>query len=172
MDHRTNAPADPPAEDQEPMRTSALFLLGAVSVLLIGMARTLAVQYLPVQLPGESSRLAMLRLQYALVGVATFSVFALFYRWLERDGNRHDRRLSRFVFWLTFLGFNVAFLPTSWRGLRPALITQPGGLLSGESGVLPLAGTLAFVAGCLVCLWTLFRPGRHDRRAAAWSAHE
>ena len=49
------AQAESPADAQQPLRTSALFLLGAVSVRLIGTARTFVAQYLDVRVPVESA---------------------------------------------------------------------------------------------------------------------
>lgn len=145
------------AAAQEPLRSSARFLLGSIAVLLIGAARTFVSQFLLVQVPPESAQLALLRLQYVLFGAAIFIVTALCYRRFDRDQNPAQRQRARLGFWFMFLGFNVAFLPTSWRGATPPLVTQPGLLLSGEAGALPVFGVLAFIGGCAMCLWSLRR---------------
>ena len=62
---------------------------------------------------------------------------------------------ARLGFWLMFLGFNLAFLPTSWRGPAPTLLTQPDVLLSGQAGTVLLLGSLTFIGGSLLSLWTL-----------------
>jgi cytochrome c oxidase subunit I+III len=144
-------------ERQESLRTSALFLLASISVLLIGGARAFVSQFLPVRVPPESAQLALLRLQYVLFGAVIFIVSALCYRWFDRDQTPSQRQRARLGFWLMFLGFNVAFLPTSWRGATPLLVTQPGMLLFGDAGAFPVLGVLAFIGGCVLCLWSLKR---------------
>lgn len=136
---------------------SALFLLAAVSVLVIGSARPFVVLVLPSGVPGESSQLAFLRLQYQLFGAMIFCVYAALYWWSERGKGRPEQQRARVGFWLMFLGFNLAFLPTSWRGPAPALLTQPDVLLSGQAGTVPLLGSLTFIGGSLLGLWALRR---------------
>lgn len=160
MDEHSTAYAEDQTDDQPRIRTSALFLLGAVLILVIGSARPFVALMLPVRVPDESSQLALLRLQYELFGALIFGLYALFYRWFDRDERRPERQRARLGFWAMFLGFNLAFLPTLWRGPTPALLTQPGVLLSGQAGALPLVGSLTFIAGCLLCLWTLTSASR------------
>jgi hypothetical protein len=149
------AHAEHQIDDEPTLRTSALFLLAAVTVLLIGSARPFVALVLPVRVPDESSQLALLRLQYELFGATIFCGYALLYRLVDRHERRTEHQRARLGFWLMFLGFNLAFLPTSWRGPTPALLTQPAVLLSGQGGALPLTGCLTFIAGCLLCLWIL-----------------
>jgi hypothetical protein len=154
-------------DDQPALRTSALFALGAVAVLIIGSARPFVTLLLPAPMPSESAQLALLRLQYELFGATIFCVYAALYRWFERGGTRPEQPHARLGFWLMVLGFNLAFLPASGRGPAPALLTQPDVLLTGQAGALPLLGTLTFIGGCLVCMWTLkseWHGGRAKRR--------
>ena len=152
-------------EADEPLRTSSLFLLGAVAILLIGASRPFVAQFLSVRLPLESAHTAMLRLQYELFGPTMFAAWAVCYRCVERRHESRQRRVTRLAFWLMFVGFNVAFLPTSWRGPRPALITYPGLLISGQNGMIPVAGAMVLIGGCVIGVWNLTRlPRRREHR--------
>jgi hypothetical protein len=124
-------------------------------VLMVGSARPFIALVLPSGVPSESSQLALLRLQYQVLGAMIFWGYAALYRWFERGKGRPERQRARLGFWLMLLGFNLAFLPTSWRGSTPVLVTQPDVLLAGQAGTIPLLGGLTFIGGSLFCLWTL-----------------
>ena len=91
---RTEQQTDNPTDDQSALRTSALFLLAAVSVLIIGSARPFVAIVLPVGVPSESSQLALLRLQYELFGAMIFCAYAVLYWWFER-GESPLRRFAK-----------------------------------------------------------------------------
>jgi hypothetical protein len=138
------------------MPVSALFLMGAIATLLLGAAQALFAPSLPVTAPADST-LAIARLYYLYWGVGIFTVGAL--------GNLHCERLPRnqltvqkAAFWMMFLGFNLAFFPTSPRRSH-ALMADPG-LFSAAVGPDIGLGIVLFAFGVTIFIFTRARTTR------------
>jgi cytochrome c oxidase subunit 1/cytochrome c oxidase subunit I+III len=57
-------------------------------------------------------------LHYVLIGINLFPVLGAVYFWFPKmTGRLMDERLGRWNFWVTFIGFNLAFLPMHLTGL-------------------------------------------------------
>jgi cytochrome c oxidase subunit 1/cytochrome c oxidase subunit I+III len=93
---------------------------------------------------------------YVLFGGSMFGIFAgLYYWWPKMFGRMLDERLGKWHFWLTFVGFNMTFLPQHMLGLlgmvRRIYTYDHGGLWEAYnlistigSGIMAL-GMLAFL---------------------------
>jgi cytochrome c oxidase subunit 1/cytochrome c oxidase subunit I+III len=125
--------------------------MGAMAIMLLGTFNGLLAQTLPVRLPTDSSAPAFARLQYLFLGVGVFVLGALGHLREAPAGHADDWR-SKIGFWLMFLGFNLAFFPTTLRRSQ-ALLTNPTRLLSASVGPEVVLGAAMFVAGIGVCLW-------------------
>ena len=143
------------------MPVSHLFLMGSMAIILLGTFNGLLAQSLPVWLPTDTPALAFARLQYLFLGVGVFVLGALGHLREEPAGPR-DESLSRIGFWLMFLGFNLAFFPTSLRRSQ-ALLTNPIRLLSASVGPEVFLGAVMFIAGLAVCLWGYVLVARRAR---------
>ena len=70
-------------------------------------------------------------LHYVLIGGALFPIVAgCYYFFPLINGKKLSDRLGKIAFWLTFIGFNVAFLPmhlTGLRGMPRRVFTYPAG---------------------------------------------
>jgi len=105
-------------------------------------------------------------LHYVLVGTNMIPVFAAFYYWLPKmTGRMMNETLGKWSFWITFLGFNVAFFPmhiSGIRGMPRRIYTYPPGL--GVEG-LNMASTIgAFILGVGIAIslfnfWKNMRSG-------------
>jgi cytochrome c oxidase subunit I+III len=57
-------------------------------------------------------------IHYVLIGINVFPVLGALYYWFPKmSGRMLDERMGKWNFWLTFIGFNVAFLPMHITGL-------------------------------------------------------
>jgi heme/copper-type cytochrome/quinol oxidase subunit 1 len=132
------------------MTVSALFLMGSIAIFLLGtfsgfMSHTLALRH------ADAPLLAVARLQYLCWGVGIFVLGALVH--LPERGPIRLEPVSKLGFWLTFLGFNLAFLPTTLRRSQ-AFLTDPAGLLSPTAGPEVSMGVLMFLSGTALCAWS------------------
>ena len=76
-----------------------------------------------------------------------------------------DERLGRWNFWVTFTGFNVAFLPmhlTGLMGMPRRIYTYPAGMGLGTVNMISTVGSFLLAVGILILLvniWISLRKG-------------
>jgi heme/copper-type cytochrome/quinol oxidase subunit 3 len=71
----------------------------------------------PVDLQQHDSYFVVAHLHYVLIGGSLMGIFAgLYYWWPKMTGRLLDERLGRLQFWITAIGFNVAFFPQHFLG--------------------------------------------------------
>ena len=134
------------------MTVSALFLMGSVAIFLLGMFHSFLAQALLVRVPVDTPILAFARLQYVFWGVGIFMLGALAHLPGDAQSPRHHV-LSRLGFWSMFLGFNLAFFPTTLRRSQ-AFLTDPVRLVSAAVGPEVSLGLIMFLAGTALCGWS------------------
>jgi len=121
-------------------------------------------------------------LHYVLVGINVFPVIAGVYYWFPKfTGRMLDERLGKINFWLTFIGFNVAFFVmhiTGLLGMPRRVYTYPAGLglavpnLISTIGAFILAlGIFALIVNILYSLrrGALAGPNPWDAPTLEWS---
>ena len=144
------------------MTVSGLFGMGSIAILLLGTFNGLLAQTLPLRMPLDTRLLAWARLQYLFWGIGIFVVGAV----AHLHSGTAERRLdqcSKLAFWLMFLGFNLAFFPTTLRRSQ-ALVTDPMRWLSGAVGAEVLMGVFMFVSGTGLCVWSCTLAARATNR--------
>jgi cytochrome c oxidase subunit 1 len=95
-----------------------LFALGMVGVFVIGGLSGIYLAAFPVDWQVHDSYFVVAHMHYVLFGGAMFALFAgLYYWWPKMFGRPLGRKLGQWHFWLTFIGFNVAFFPQHMLGL-------------------------------------------------------
>jgi hypothetical protein len=91
-----------------------------------------------------------------LIGINLFGVLGALYFWFPKmTGRLLDEKVGRWIFWLVFIGFNLAFLPMHWTGLMGMprrIYTYPGGLGWDTLNLVTTIGSFLFAAGLLVLL--------------------
>ena len=139
------------------MRASALFLMGSIAVLLLGLFNSFLAQASPIRMATDTPLLALARLHYLFWGVGIFVLGAL----IHVPGADCARResASKLGFWLMFLGFNLAFFPTTLRRSQ-AFLEDPTRLFSPAVSPEVFVGALMFVAGVGMCLWNCAQTAR------------
>jgi heme/copper-type cytochrome/quinol oxidase subunit 1 len=98
--------------------TTALhFAAGLVAMFTIGGLSGVMHASPPVDLQQTDSYFVVAHFHYVLIGGSLFGLFAgAFYWWPKMTGRLLDERLGKLGFWVTFLGFNLAFFPQHYLG--------------------------------------------------------
>jgi cytochrome c oxidase subunit I+III len=153
-----------------------LFAVGALAIFVLGGLTGVMVALAPFDFQAHDSYFVVAHLHYVLVGGMLFPVIAAFYYYFPLIRFRTlSERLGKWVFWILFVGFNLAFLPMHLSGL--AGMPRRVHTYSGASGLGPLnlvstIGAFVFAAGFLLFLADVLRPRRRQALAASnpWSA--
>ncbi len=148
------------------MTTPALFVFGFLFIFTLGGLTGVMVAVVPFDFQAHDTYFIVAHFHYVLVGGMVFPLFATFYYWTPMvSRNMLSERLGRWVFWLMFIGFNVAFLPmhiTGLMGMPRRVWTYPQGmgwdtlnLVSSIGAFILAAGVMLFVIDVII----RFRPG-------------
>jgi len=146
------------------LKTPLLYVLGFIFTLVIGGISGVMVAVVPFDLQAQDSYFVVAHLHYVLIGGAVFPLLgAMFYWFPKMTGRMMNERLSQWNFWLTFIGFNVAFFPMHLMGLlgmpRRVYTYQAGlgldtlNLISTLGAYLLGIGVLLFAVAVVLALW-------------------
>ncbi|MEZ5843414.1 MAG: cytochrome c oxidase subunit I [Hyphomicrobiaceae bacterium] len=148
------------------MATPMLFVLGFLFIFTLGGLTGVMVALVPFDWQVHDTYFIVAHFHYVLVGGMVFPLFATFYYWAPMVSvNMLSERLGRWVFWLMFAGFNIAFLPMHLTGLQgmPRRVWTYSSSMGWDT--LNMISTIgAFMLGAGVALFVIdlllrFRPG-------------
>ncbi len=153
------------------LRVPMLYMLGFFFVFVLGGLTGVMLAFVPFDWQAHDTHFVVAHLHYVLIGGMMFPLFAGLYYWLPlASGRMPSESLSRTAFWLTFIGFNLAFLPMHLTGLlgmprrvhnySPLLQVEWLNLLSTAASFVLAAGILAILIDAGLC----FLHGRRARR--------
>ena len=95
-----------------------LFVLGALVIFVLGGLTGVMVALAPFDFQAHDTHFVVAHLHYVLIGGMVFPVVAgTYYYYPLVFGRKLSDALGKWVFWLMFIGFNVAFLPMHLSGL-------------------------------------------------------
>jgi cytochrome c oxidase subunit I+III len=100
------------------LKTPLLYVLGFIFTFVIGGISGVMVASVPFDLQAQDSYFVVAHLHYVLIGGSVFPLLGAIYYWFPKmTGRMMDERLGKWNFWLTIIGFNVAFFPMHIAGL-------------------------------------------------------
>lgn len=98
--------------------TPFLFFASVILLFVIGGVSGVMTASLALDWQLTDTYFIVAHLHYVLIGINLFAVVGAVYHWFPKmSGRMIDDRRGRWVFWLMFAGFNIAFLPMHWLGL-------------------------------------------------------
>jgi cytochrome c oxidase subunit 1 len=141
--------------------TPMLYAIGFLMNFLLGGVTGVMVSSPPVDFQAQDSYFVVAHFHYTIGGGSLFALLAaLYYWWPKVFGWMLDERLGKIGFWLTFVGFNVTFMPMFFMGLfgmpRRAYTYADAGalpalnLIATIGSYLMLIAALLFVANIIV----------------------
>ncbi len=130
--------------------TAMLYAVGFLMNFLLGGVTGVMVASPSLDFQAHDSYFVVAHFHYAIGGGSFFALFAaLYYWWPKVYGWRLDERLGKIGFWLTFVGFNVTFLPMFFMGI----VGMPRRTFTyGAGGALPLLNQIATAGAYLLLL--------------------
>jgi len=150
---------------------SMLWVTGAFAIFVLGGLTGVMVALASFDFQAHDTFFVVGHFHYVLIGGAVFPIIAgLYYFFPIAAGKLLSERLGRIGFWLSFVGFNVAFLPmhlTGMRGMPRRVFTYPADIGFDTLNLISTVGAFILAAGIGVVAWDIVRPkGRepHARR--------
>jgi cytochrome c oxidase subunit 1 len=134
-----------------------LYVVGFVITIVIGGLTGVMVAAVPLDLQLHDSYFVVAHFHYVLIGGAVFPLLGILTYWYPKmTGRMMSDTLGKITFWMTFVGFHLAFFPMHWSGLlgMPRRVyTYPAGLGLELPNLLSTVG--AFVLGTAVVLFVI-----------------
>jgi cytochrome c oxidase subunit I len=98
--------------------TPMLFAIGFLCLFTLGGFSGLVLAMVPVDISLHNTYYVVAHFHYVLFSGAAMAIMGAVYYWLPKwTGHMYDERLGKWHFWLTTIGFNVAFFPQHFLGL-------------------------------------------------------
>ena len=98
--------------------TPMLFAIGFIILFTIGGFTGLMLSIAPSDFQYHDSYFVVAHFHYVMVAGAVFSMTAAIYYWLPKwCGRMYNESMGKTHFWISFIGFNLAFFPQHFVGL-------------------------------------------------------
>jgi cytochrome c oxidase subunit 1/cytochrome c oxidase subunit I+III len=112
--------------------TPFLYFAGFVFLFVVGGVSGFMTAAVPLDWQLTDTYFIVAHIHYVLLGINVFPVLGGIHFWFPKmTGRLMSERLGRWSFWITFTGFNVAFLPmhlTGLLGMPRRIYTYPAGV--------------------------------------------
>ncbi len=123
-------------------RTPMLFVLGFISMFVIGGLSGIYLAAVPIDIAASDTYFIVAHIHYVLFGGSVFTIFAGVYYWFPKmTGRMYSERLGKIHFWMTFVGFNATFFPMHWIGLQgmPRRVADYSSQFAGWNMIISIA---------------------------------
>ncbi|MGN6377547.1 MAG: cbb3-type cytochrome c oxidase subunit I [Gaiellales bacterium] len=101
------------------LRTPMLFACGFLFTFVIGGLSGIFLAMLPVDINLSDTYFVVAHIHYVLFGGSVMTIYAGIYHWFPKmTGKMYDEALGKLHFWVTFVSFNLTFMPMHWLGLE------------------------------------------------------
>lgn len=101
------------------LSSALLFGMGFLSMFLMGGLTGVMVASVPFDIHVHDTYFIVAHLHYVLFGGSVFALYSGIYHWFPKmTGRMLNETWGRIHFILTFIGFNLTFLPMHWLGLQ------------------------------------------------------
>ncbi|MGZ5006714.1 MAG: cytochrome c oxidase subunit I [Methylobacter sp.] len=153
-----------------------LFFASFVLLFVIGGVSGFMTAAVPFDWQLTDTYFVVAHLHYVLLGINVFPVIGGIYFWFPKmTGKLMDERLGRWNFWLTFIGFNLAFFPmhiTGLLGMPRRIYTYPSGYGWDTLNFVTTIGAFLFALGVLLFVLNIVLSLRHGKQAGPnpWDA--
>jgi cytochrome c oxidase subunit 1 len=147
--------------------TPMLFSIGFICLFTIGGFSGLVLAITPVDITLHNTYYVVAHFHYVLVSGALFSIFAGIYFWLPKfTGKMYHEGLGKLHFWLSLIGFNIAFFPQHFLGLAGMPRRIPDYALQfAEWNMWSSVGAFIFGFSQLLFLYNVIECIRSSRKA-------
>ena len=148
--------------------TPMLFAIGFLCLFTIGGFSGLVLAITPVDITLHNTYYVVAHFHYVLVSGALFAIFAGVYFWLPKwTGNMYHEGMGKLHFWLSVIGFNMAFFPQHFLGLAGMPRRVPDYALQfAEWNMWSSIGAFIFGFSQLLFLYNVIECIRSNRKAA------
>jgi len=158
--------------------TPMLYAIAVIVTFVFGGISGVSLSAVPWDLQVTDSYFVVAHFHYVLIGSLLFSTFAGFYYWLPKLTNRLlSETLGKWNFWITLIGFNVAFFPmhfSGFLGMPRRVYTYPPGLGLELPNMVSTIGAYILGVGVLLfvlnVLWTTVLGRGREAGENPWDA--
>jgi len=156
--------------------TAFLFFAGTIGLFVIGGVSGFMTASVPVDWQLTDTYFVVAHIHYVLIGINVFPVCGGLYYWFPKmTGRMMDERLGKWNFWVMFIGFNLAFLPMHWTGLRgmPRRVYTYADAMGWDTlNLITTIGSYVFAVGFLLLIVNALKSLRSGRIAGPnpWGA--
>jgi cytochrome c oxidase subunit I len=134
--------------------TAFLYFSSMILLFVIGGVSGFMTASVPVDWQLTDTYFVVAHIHYVLIGINVFPVLGACYYWFPKmTGRLLDERLGRWNFWITFIGFNLAFLPmhlTGLLGMPRRVYTYPDGMGWDSLNMITTIGSFVLALGLLL----------------------
>jgi cytochrome c oxidase subunit I len=151
--------------------TAFLYFSSMILLFVIGGVSGFMTASVPVDWQLTDTYFVVAHLHYVLIGINVFPVLGAVYFWFPKmTGRLMDERLGRWNFWITFIGFNLAFLPmhiTGLLGMPRRVYTYADGMGWDTLNMITSVGSFVLAVGIALFLVNVVKSLRSGALAGA-----
>jgi cytochrome c oxidase subunit I+III len=136
------------------------YIAGFIFVFVIGGVSGYMTGHVPVDWQLTDTYFVVAHLHYVLIGINLFGVLVGIYFWFPKfTGRMLDETIGKINFWLTFVGFNVAFFTmhiTGLLGMPRRVYTYPAGIGLSVPNLISTIGAYILALGIIALVVNIF----------------